>query len=71
MAEQTGAKNRGLSERTDLTGFNWSAVPTVLIEMGFLSNPEEDALLETEAYRRKIAQGMAQAVIQWVEEDAR
>lgn len=65
VAQETGAKNRGTTERTDLTGFNWSKVPVVLLEMGFLSNPEEDAAMETEAYQQKIAQGVTNALLQW------
>ncbi|MCD7959837.1 MAG: N-acetylmuramoyl-L-alanine amidase [Ruminococcus sp.] len=33
----------------------FSENPTVMVECGFLSNPEEAALLETEAYQRKVA----------------
>ena len=35
-------ENRGVVERNDLTGFNWSVVPVILVEMGFQSNVEED-----------------------------
>jgi N-acetylmuramoyl-L-alanine amidase len=51
--------------RSDLIGFNWSEIPTVLIEMGFMSNPEEDALLETEEYQDKIVDGMVASLIEW------
>lgn len=54
----TGARNRGISARTDLTGFNWSRVPVVLIEMGFMTNENEDYLLSQEDYQRKIATGI-------------
>ena len=54
----TGAKNRGLSVRDDLTGFNWSTVPVILVEMGFMSNAEEDRLLATDEYRAKMAKGL-------------
>ena len=30
-------KNNGVVERDDMTGFNWSKVPVILVEMGFLS----------------------------------
>lgn len=58
----TGAKNRGTTLRSDMTGFNWSEVPVVLIELGFMSNPEEDALMETEDYQSKMASGIAQGL---------
>lgn len=65
VAAQTGAKNRGTTERSDLTGFNWSEVPCVLLEMGFLSNPDEETAMMNPAYQDKIAAGVAEALTQW------
>ena len=33
--KEAGIKVNGVFERGDLTGFNWSQVPVVLVEMGF------------------------------------
>jgi len=55
----TGAANRGLVERTDLTGFNWADVPAILVECGFMSNPTERRLLQSSAYEWKVARGLA------------
>jgi len=41
-----------------LTGFNWSKVPVVLVEMGFLTNPAEDEALKTDDYQNKIVEGI-------------
>ena len=65
VAAQTGAKNRGVTARQDLTGFNWSEVPCVLLEMGFLTNAAEEANLIDPAYQDSIVLGVAQAVAQW------
>ena len=54
----TGASNKGIAERADMTGFNWSGVPVVLIEMGFMTNPEEEAKLVTDEYQQKIISGI-------------
>ena len=62
---ETGAESRGLSYRSDMTGFNWSKVPVALIETGFMTNPKEDALLDTEEYRQKIADGIVKGIIQY------
>ncbi len=70
MVKATGAQDRGLVERSDLTGFNWSEVPTVLVEMGFLSNPEEDERMATEEYRKKLAKGIAKGAETWLLEQA-
>ena len=63
LIETTQARNLGISVRTDLTGFYWSEIPVVLVEMGFMSNPEEDRLMETEAYQERLAQGMTNGIV--------
>lgn len=39
-----------------------AAMPAVLVEVGFLSNPEEEKLLATDAYREQIATALAAAI---------
>jgi N-acetylmuramoyl-L-alanine amidase len=58
VVARLGSRNLGLQERADLTGFNWANVPVVLVELGFLSNPREDRLLATPAYRACAAAGL-------------
>ena len=58
----TGAKSRGFSVRSDMTGFNWCTRPMVLLEMGFMSNPDEDRLLNTDEYQGKIVNGLADGI---------
>lgn len=62
MVASANMNNRGVVEREDMTGFNWSKVPVVLVEIGFLSNAEEDKLLNTEEYRIKIVQGLTEGI---------
>lgn len=62
----TGANNNGIITRGDLTGFNWSKVPVILIECGFLSNPEEKAKLQTPEYQKKIAEGIAKGFLNYI-----
>ena len=64
----TGASDRGISVRNDMTGFNWSTVPVVLVEMGFMSNPAEDALMETEEYQNKMTSGIVSGLIKYFNE---
>lgn len=61
LAAATGARDLGVVERSDLTGFNWADVPVVLVETGFMSNPRERALLRSAAYRRTVAGALARA----------
>ena len=37
--------------------------PSVLVECGFISNPEEERLLNDDEYRSKIAYAIADAVL--------
>ncbi|MGZ8782971.1 MAG: N-acetylmuramoyl-L-alanine amidase family protein [Gaiellaceae bacterium] len=57
----TRARNLGVVERGDLTGFNWADVPVVLVETGFMSNPREAALLRSAAYQQKVAAALTRA----------
>lgn len=47
-----------------MTGFNWSKVPVILVEMGFMSNPNEDKLLSQDTYQDKLAQGLCNGIIE-------
>jgi N-acetylmuramoyl-L-alanine amidase len=58
----TGAENRGIVRRSDLTGFNWANVPAVLVEMGFLTNAHDWKLLHTPSYQQRVARGLAAGV---------
>ena len=62
----TGAHDRGIQQRTDLSGFNWSQVPSVLVEMGMMSNAAEDRKLGTPAYQSQLANGMANGIIAYL-----
>jgi N-acetylmuramoyl-L-alanine amidase len=55
----TGADDRGLVERGDLTGFNWANVPAILVETGFMTNPRERRSLQSSSYQWKVARGLA------------
>ena len=57
-----GIKVNGIFERDDLTGFNWSRIPVVLVEMGFMSNYNEDQMLSNPDYQKKMMQCVADGV---------
>jgi len=66
VVRSTGPVDRGVIKRSDLTGFNWANVPTILVETGFLSNPRERYLLHTGAYQQRVARGMTAGVAAFV-----
>jgi len=62
----TGARDLGLFPRSDLTGFNWADVPSILVETGFTSNPAERRKLESDAYEWRVARGLVAGVARFV-----
>lgn len=58
IIKATGAENDGIVARGDITGFNWSKEPVILVEMGYLTNKDEDKLLTSDDYQKKMAQGI-------------
>jgi N-acetylmuramoyl-L-alanine amidase len=58
----TRARDLGLVRRSDLTGFNWSNVPAILVESGFMTNPAERRLLQSSSYQWKVARGFSAGV---------
>jgi N-acetylmuramoyl-L-alanine amidase len=62
LLRATGAADRGVVERGDLTGFNWANVPVVLVETGFMTNPAEAARLRSAAYALRVARGLAAGI---------
>lgn len=64
---ELGANDMGVVERTDLAGFNFCQVPSVLFEMGFMSNYEEDLLLNDPAYQERLAQAICDATVAYLE----
>ncbi|MFD4707945.1 N-acetylmuramoyl-L-alanine amidase [Gottfriedia sp. NPDC058432] len=55
-------KVKGISYRDDLSGFNWSKVPVTLIELGFMTNPEEDRKLSDPHYLTSLLMKIADGI---------
>jgi N-acetylmuramoyl-L-alanine amidase len=64
-----GAVDRGLVARADLTGFNWADVPVILTETGFMTNPRERRLLQSDWYQWRVARGLSRGVARFVRMD--
>ncbi|MGL4992234.1 MAG: N-acetylmuramoyl-L-alanine amidase family protein [Sarcina sp.] len=60
--KKEGIKVNGIFERSDITGFNFSKVPVIILEMGFMSNYEDDRLLNTKSYQEKLMKCMTKSV---------
>ncbi len=65
--EETGlSTERGITYRTDQTGFNWCERPVVNIEMGHMSYEADDRKLVDTAFQKKMAQGIFQGIVNYL-----
>jgi N-acetylmuramoyl-L-alanine amidase len=62
LVKVTGFANRGVKFNSKFAVLRDTKAPAILTETGFISNPAEEKLLKTDAFRDKIARAIAQGV---------
>ena len=55
----TGQKKLSIWETDTMTGINWAEVPSTILEMGYMSNAEEDRRMASDDFQKAAALGMA------------
>ena len=61
VVKSAGRKNLGILEE-NFAVLRETTVPSVLVEMAYLSNPEEERLLATDSFRNQIAWGIFKGI---------
>ncbi|WP_371369083.1 hypothetical protein SRRS_23980 [Sporomusa rhizae] len=64
IIRETGAVDKGTSPATFYVLRN-TTMPSILVEMGFVSNPNEAIKLRDDSYRNKIAQGIFNGIVKY------
>lgn len=59
---ETGFKNLGLQFTDDMTGINWSTIPVMILEMGYMTNPEDDLAMQDPVTRGKMVNGITEGI---------
>jgi len=68
MTKYLGAFNRGIVARDKLYVIRETKMPAVLVEMGFLTNKEEEDKLATSEYRKMVAESIYQSILKYYDE---
>ena len=58
----TGFKNLGVHYYDNMTGINWSSVPVTIVEMGFMTNQNDDLAMADNAFQQTMASGIADGI---------
>ena len=59
---QTGANDRGV-KRASFTVLRETSIPSILVELGFIDNPEERNKIKTDEYQERLANGIVDGIV--------
>ena len=62
LIAETGTKDRGVQENDKVAAINYSEVPVAVLQLGFMSNTEEDTNLWSESYQDKMIKAICDGI---------
>ncbi len=65
--ESTGIADDGVQYYDNMSGINWSTIPVTILEMGFMSNQNDDLLMADENFQPVMAKGIANGIDDYFE----